>query len=183
MRGSSAEITRAAIFDESGQFRYSLLRRWSGGKGRVAMILLNPSTADATRDDPTLRRCIGFARRWGFASLEVVNLFAYRATRPQQLRQAADPVGPENDGHLARAVGNAGVGVAAWGVHGALAGRNEKVLKMLSELGLSLLCLGLTKAGHPRHTLYLPNHTPLIPFPSGAPVQGVGSHRRPRPRG
>ncbi len=167
--GSSAEIKRAAVFDGSGQFRYSLLRRWGGGTGRVAMILLNPSTANATQDDPTLRRCIGFARRWGFASLEVVNLFAYRATRPQQLRQAADPVGPENDDHLVRAVRNAGVVVAAWGVHGALAGRNETVLRMLDGLGLSLSCLGLTKTGHPRHTLYLPNRTPLIPFLPDAP--------------
>ena len=167
--GSGAEIERAAIFDGSGQFRYSLLRRWSGGTGRVAMILLNPSTAGATRDDPTLRRCIGFAQRWGFASLEVVNLFAYRATRPQQLRRAADPVGPENDGHLVRAARNAGAVVAAWGVHGVLAGRNETVLGMLAELGFSLLCLGMTKTGHPRHTLYLPGSTPLIPFPPEAP--------------
>lgn len=167
--GSSAEINRAAIFDQSGQFRYSLSRQWEGGKGRVAMILLNPSTADASRDDPTLRRCIGFARRWGFASLEVVNLFAYRATRPQQLRQATDPVGPENDDHLMRAARNAGVVVAAWGVHGVLAGRNLEVLRMLAGLGLSLSCLGLTKTGHPRHTLYLSHRTPLIPFHPTAP--------------
>lgn len=167
--GSTGEMKRPAIFDESGQFRYSLLRRWRGGKGRVAMILLNPSTADATRDDPTLRRCIGFARRWGFASLEVVNLFAYRATRPQQLQQAADPVGPENDNHLMRAARNAGAVVAAWGVHGVLAGRNVEVLRVLAGLGLPLSCLGLTLAGHPRHTLYLPNHTPLIPFQPNAP--------------
>lgn len=130
----------------------------------MAIILLNPSTADANRDDPTLRRCIGFAREWGYGALEVVNLFAYRATRPQDLRRARDPVGTANDRHLLAAVKRAERVVGAWGVHGVFAGREAGVMAMLAQAEVRLFCLGRTQGGHPRHVLYLPKHTPLAPY-------------------
>ncbi len=156
-----------AVFDTSGAYRYSLTRTWDAARPRVAMILLNPSTADAHRDDPTLRRCIGFAREWGFGALEVVNLFAFRATLPRHLRQADDPVGAENDAFLRRALAAAQRAVAAWGVHGAFARRDREVLRLAGEGGHALACAGLTRDGHPRHLLYLPRGTPLRAFAAG----------------
>src|SRR5688572_11312536 len=116
--------------------------------------MLNPSTADAVRDDPTIRRCIGFARTWGYRRLVVTNIFALRATLPAALRGAADPVGPGNDRFILRAAREADRVVCAWGVHGALGNREEEVLALLR--GLAMEHLGLTRGGHPRHPLYLP---------------------------
>jgi hypothetical protein len=114
--------------------------------------MLNPSTADAARDDPTVRRCIGFARSWGYGGLEVVNLFAYRATDPRALRRAADPVGPANRRHIAAAIANARLVIAAWGAD-ATAGDAAARLRALSRR--ELRCLGLTRSGAPRHPLYV----------------------------
>ena len=116
--------------------------------------MLNPSTANATRNDPTIRRCIGFARAWGYERLVVTNLFGLRATLPAALRSAVDPIGPENDRHLRRAAVQADRIVCAWGVHGALGNRGAEVLTLLK--GFRLEHLGLTRGGHPRHPLYLP---------------------------
>jgi hypothetical protein len=165
MNAPSALLARRALFDPTGRYRYALERRWAPGGRRLAFILLNPSTADGERDDPTVRRCIGFARRWGFSSLEVVNLFALRATQPAALRGAADPVGPENDGHLLAAAGRADRVVLAWGIHGKWRGREGEVLRLLRESRRGLSCLGLTREGHPRHVLYLPALARPVPFP------------------
>jgi hypothetical protein len=116
--------------------------------------MLNPSTADAVRDDPTIRRCIGFARRWGYGGVEVVNLFAFRASDPRALRGAPDPVGEKNDRHLASVARRVDAMVVAWGVHGALAARDREVLTLLSRWA-RLLALGWTRSGSPRHPLYL----------------------------
>ena len=89
-----------AEFDPTGAYRYSLWREWDARAPAVAFVMLNPSTADAARDDPTIRRCASFARSWGYGSLEVVNLFAYRASEPKRLRQTPDPIGPANDDYL-----------------------------------------------------------------------------------
>jgi len=110
-------------------------------------VMLNPSTATQEQDDPTIRRCIGFARRWGYVRLEVVNLFAWRATRPKDLPRSWDP---EDDRAIREAVVRADRVVAAWGVHGA-GPRADEVLAMLGPCD----CLGVTKHGHPRHPLYL----------------------------
>jgi hypothetical protein len=130
--------------------------------------MLNPSTADALLDDPTIRRCIGFARAWGFGALEVVNLFAFRATLPSQLRAALDPVGPRNNRFLRAALGRADAVVAAWGAHGSWGGRDRAVLHLLSggidQPWPSPQCLGLTKHGHPRHPLYLPLDVARLPY-------------------
>ena len=156
---SGRTVLDGAVFDPTGAYRYTLTRSWPDGRGRVAFVLLNPSTADSERDDPTIRRCIGFARHWGFGALEVVNLFAYRTPHPAALRMAPDPVGPDNDRHLLAAFGRAELLVTAWGVHGAWRGRGREVARLLlargKSLGKSLHCLGLTKGGFPRHVLYL----------------------------
>lgn len=147
---------RGAKFDPTGRYRYSLSRTWDSALPRVAFVMLNPSTADGRADDPTIRRCIGFARRWGYGSLVVVNLFAYRTPSPAALARALSPVGPDNDRHLRAARSRSAAMVAAWGVHGALLGRDQAVMALLARGRKPLLCLGTTRDGHPRHPLYLP---------------------------
>ncbi len=144
-------MQRAAEISECGQYRYALGRQWGDGQ-TVAFIMLNPSTADADRDDPTITRCIHFARSWGYGGLVVANLYAYRATDPSELWRTADPVGPENDEHLTRVAAGCALLVAAWGAN-AKPGRIAQVLA-LPGMG-RLHALGLTKAGQPRHPLYL----------------------------
>jgi hypothetical protein len=117
--------------------------------------MLNPNRADGVRDDPTIRRCIGFARAWGFGRLWVVNLFGYRARDPRDLRVAADPIGPDNDRHVVRAARRGTIVVAAWGNAGAFGGRDREVIKLLRERARAIHCLGITRRGCPRHPLYL----------------------------
>ena len=150
-----------AVFDRTGRYRYRLWRRWAPGR-QVLFVMLNPSTADETTNDPTIRRCAGFARSWGFASLAVVNLFALRATDPARLRAARDPVGCDNDRHIAAAAAAAHAVVVAWGMHGDLHARDRDVLALLAQHRPR--CLGLTRDGHPRHPLYLPARTRSRPF-------------------
>src|SRR5262249_50597363 len=147
-----------AAFSPCGRYRYALSRRL-GRAGRTAtFILLNPSTADAVSDDPTIRRCLGFAKRWRCGRLIVLNLFALRATDPGELRRAADPVGRDNAAWLARVLRHAGSGlvVCGWGVHGTLRRQDRTVLHSLAALRVEPLALGVTRDGHPRHPLYLP---------------------------
>ena len=113
---------------------------------------LNPSTADETNDDPTIRRCISFAKSWGYDGLCMTNLFAFRATNPEDMLAAADPIGTENDRHLVELAGKASLVIAAWGTLGVHMGRNDKVRSMIDGLNF----LRLTKDGHPGHPLYLP---------------------------
>ena len=117
--------------------------------------MLNPSTADAAQDDPTIRRCIGFARAWGFAGVEIVNLFALRSTDPRALRRSCDPCGSDNDAHVRVAARRAHLMVLAWGMRGSLLGRDREVLELLSRSRTRLLALGWTRSGQPRHPLYL----------------------------
>ncbi len=152
-----------ARIDSSGRYRYSLWRIWDAAQPGVLFILLNPSTADARRDDPTLRRCVGFARQWGFGGVSIVNLFALRSAAPRDLRNAADPVGPRNDGAIVAARRAATLAVAAWGNDGAWQRRDEAVLALLRPFG-ELFCLGRTARGAPRHPLYLPRVTTLSPY-------------------
>ncbi len=143
-----------ALFSADGRYRYRLWRRWDPSRRVIAFCMLNPSTADAERDDPTIRRCIGFARAWGRGGVEVVNLFALRATDPISLRDSSDPVGSENDRAIAAAARRARAVVIAWGMHGMLGARDREVLALLSRR-TRLLCLGWTVQGQPRHPLYL----------------------------
>lgn len=139
-----------------GPYRYRLWRRWADG-ARVVFVLLNPSTADAVVDDPTLGRCVGFARSWGMGGLDVVNLFAYRARNPAELRRVEDPVGPDNDRALELACEGADRVVLGWGNGGLLYGRGGDVWRRLGARE----CLGWTRRGQPRHPLYVPSSMPL----------------------
>src|SRR5439155_23971872 len=144
-------------------YRYSLWRAWSAYHPRIVFILLNPSTADEQRNDPTIRRCIGFARGWEFGSVEVVNLFAYRATDYRELFRVQDPIGKENNLFLLQAVERCSTVVVGWGTRGTFLGRDRQVLSLLADIK-DVLCLGLTKGGLPRHPLYVRNESSLVPF-------------------
>jgi hypothetical protein len=142
-------------------YRYRLWRTWGDGP-LLGWIMLNPSQADRHLDDPTLRRCVGFAQQWGYGGLEVVNLFAYRASQPGVLRQVVDPIGPQNDRYLRGLPDRVDAIVCAWGNGGALGGRDRLVRRLLGEYPLH--CLGQTKSGQPRHPLYCPRSQPLVEF-------------------
>lgn len=153
-----AETASSAVISKCERYRYRLERRW--GRGSYCLfVMLNPSTADASKDDPTIRKCVGFAKRWGHAALVVVNLFAWRATDPHELTAAEDPVGGENDGYLIRAAAGAGTIVAAWGRHGRLRNRDVQVKRLLEHHTLN--ALGSNKDGTPKHPLYVPHETQL----------------------
>ncbi len=126
-------------------------------------IMLNPSTADASVDDATIRRCISFAARHGFGGIYVCNLFAYRSTDPAQLTRVADPVGPENNNHILSTLPKCDKVVAAWGVNGSLFARDWDVIQLVGNKK-PLHCLGKTKGGFPKHPLYLSSLTTIIPF-------------------
>lgn len=159
-------MQRDASISACGRYRWSLSRAWDPDllKPWVGFVMLNPSTADAVEDDPTIRRCIGLARAWGYAGVAVRNLFALRATDPRELFKADDPVGPENNRALLDLIGVCPVIIAAWGVHGAIRDRGREVVRMFAAAGQSLACLGLTASGQPRHPLYLPNDVRPIPL-------------------
>lgn len=142
-----------ADFSPCGVYRYTLRRQWLIGEGTVLWVMLNPSTADASQDDPTIRRCIGFSKAWGYQGLTVANIFALRSTDPKKLLAIDDPIGPDNDTWLERLVskGHDRV-VAAWGARGGE--RGLQVAELLSRHA-DVHCLGITKGGQPRHPLYL----------------------------
>ena len=135
-----------------GVYRYTLLRRWNESEPNVLIIALNPSTATAINDDPTVRRCIAYARSWGFGSVTIGNLFAYRATDPQRLFRARDPVGPKKDEFLRAMAAKASIVVSAWGNRGVYLGRAEVVQAMFPRLH----CMRLTRERQPGHPLFLP---------------------------
>jgi hypothetical protein len=140
-----------AILSEDRLYRYVLRRIWAIGP-RVLWLCLNPSTADETKDDMTIKRLIEFSRRLGFGGLTVVNMYAWRATDPSELWKVADPIGPENDAHLLREALQAKQVIAAWGL-GARSERIAAVVQLLQSKGVPLHCLARTKEGHPKHPL------------------------------
>lgn len=148
-----------------GQFRYSLTREWEPSPQVVLWVMLNPSTADGTKDDNTVRKCVGFARRWGFSGLEVVNLYAFRATSPRDLAGAKYPIGPDNDTVIVGACERARIAVLAWGNH-AEAGRARYVTRLVRNCinrgDANVFCLGVTQVGQPRHPRVVPYATPLV---------------------
>lgn len=155
-----------AVLSDDGVYRYELGRRWADGPCDL-WIMLNPSTADATLDDPTIRRCIGFSKGWGAGSLIVVNLFALRATDPAALLRHPDPVGPDNDERIADLAASAERVVAAWGAHKLAAPRARELARGIADgdwTTLSVKALGTTKAGAPRHPLYVRGDTELVPL-------------------
>jgi len=160
----------AAWFSADGTYRYLLTRRWDVMAPVMGFIMLNPSTADAFRPDPTITRCMGFARRAGCGAIEVCNLFALRATDPRALAGHPDPVGPENGDFLADlAKLTEGPVIAAWGTNDAVAGRARAVAELCAGLGVTLRCLGTTKDGSPRHPLYVRADASLTSWPASRP--------------
>lgn len=162
----------AAVFDSKVfAYRYLLTRIWDPAKKPAVFVMLNPSTADALADDPTIRRLAGpkgFARRMGAGGLVVVNLFGLRSTDPRALRHHPDPVGPLNDVFIRRATAGAFTVVAAWGAGGVEHGRGPRVAATLRDRGVALQCLGTTSTGQPRHPLYLPSAAVLEPYEGAA---------------
>jgi len=149
-----------AVFSRDRLYRYLLWRNW-GRRGPLMLFIgLNPSTADEHSNDPTIRRCIGFARDHGARGMLVANLYAFRATKPVDLFTVRDPVGVRNNFWIRMAHARAEVTVACWGVHGACGDRARRVLATLGEV----CCLGVSQAGWPRHPLYLARGTPLCPY-------------------
>jgi hypothetical protein len=156
-----------ATISGCGAYRYRLWRVWNDCLPLMVFVMLNPSTADADVDDPTVRRCMGFARRDGFGGIEVLNVFALRSTDPKHLLAHSDPGGPENEAYLLGASKASTFGrlVVAWG-------REIGTKRLAKHYGSaraicraqSAFCLGLTKDGHPRHPLYVPGDEPLVEF-------------------
>lgn len=148
-----------AVVSSCENYRYLLERRWTKTGDTCTFLMLNPSTADGKQDDPTIRRCVGFAKSWGFSGMAVVNLFAWRATDPKKmLLRGGDIVGPENDLYTLQAVESARLLVCAWGASAGIVGlgRGHEVTKMLKTHGHELHALKLTAHGFPCHPLYLP---------------------------
>jgi len=158
------KIDSGAQISPDGRYRYNLWRVWDASQPIVVFVALNPSTADEEKNDPTVKRLIGFTKAWGYGGFHLINLFAYRATDPARLAAAADPVGPDNDKVIA--LYRKFRIVACWGVHGALFDRDKAVLSILREADLQ--SFGLTKDGHPKHPLYLANESELVVFRAGA---------------
>jgi|SRR3954468_8618932 hypothetical protein len=148
----------SATADIRGEYRYSLTRVWDPVLPNITFVLLNPSTADATQLDPTLRRCVGFGRREGYGGMTILNLYAFRTKDPKVMMAASDPVGPDNDRVLAQATGTV---VAGWGTNAAAA-RVAQALALLPGLH----ALGVTKSGHPKHPLYVRGDAPLVEWAS-----------------
>lgn len=148
---------RSALLTRDRVFRYTLWRRWSDGDRYVNFILLNPSTADEERDDPTTRKCVRMAQMWGdFDSICITNLFAYKATDPRKMKAATDPIGFGNNRWLEKIAKDASLIVCAWGLDGSFTGRSAAVKRLLRRFDLHYLRI---TRGEPWHPLYLPDNT------------------------
>jgi hypothetical protein len=158
-------MTSTARFSDCGAYRYELRRVWQPSAPVLAWIMLNPSTATAEQDDPTVAKCRAYAERDGFGGIVVVNIFAWRSTDPRMLPLVKEPVGPENDAAILRAVAGAGLVVCAWGNHGQLHGRGCIVEEALRKAGAKLHRLVINKTtGEPGHPLYLRMSLPFVPW-------------------
>lgn len=154
-RFTKGDAQSEAVYSSCEAYRYELTRVWDAGAGRVSFVMLNPSTATEVQNDPTVERCERRARALGFGAFRVVNIFAFRATDPKVMRAQADPVGAGNDAAIMAAAAWADRVVCAWGSHGAHLERGAAVAALLRGSGRPLYQLGLTKAGEPKHPLYI----------------------------
>ena len=153
-------IYKNATFSSCRTYRYSLFRIWDKEKKYVLFIGLNPSTADKEADDPTIRRCVNYAKNWGYGGFKMVNLFAYRSTFPSNLKKVKYPVGEDNDKYIVKLSKKADITVAAWGNNGDFYSRDKEVLSLVP----SLMCLKINKSGQPAHPLYLKKDLKLINY-------------------
>ena len=152
---TKGDAPSTAIYSDCEKYRYSLTRTWDPQGNRALFVMLNPSTATEVQNDPTVERCERRARALGFGAFQVTNIFAWRDTDPRNMKAAADPIGPENDAAILDASRKADTIIAAWGSHGAHLQRGATVKALLCDLGKPLHHLGLSKAGHPKHPLYI----------------------------
>jgi hypothetical protein len=155
-------LRSGAVFSECRAYRYALWRVWDEDGATLNIIGLNPSKADEVVDDPTIRRCIDFGKRWGYGGLVMTNLFALRSTDPRGLATVEDAVGPRNDEELRVQAFEAGLVVAAWGAHPLAVARAEAVRPLIERYHVG--CLGTTRSGAPKHPLYLPKTTAPQPY-------------------
>lgn len=153
-----------AVYSDCETYRYALTRTWDPDGQRVMFVMLNPSKATEAHNDPTVGRCENRARALGFGAFRVTNLFALRETDPMKMRKHIEPNGPDNDATLIDGTQWANVTIAAWGVHGVHRGRNAEVISLFQNNNCDFHALGLTKAGHPRHPLYLPYSAQPAPW-------------------
>ena len=164
MNKNDGVIFRTADFSDDRRHRHSLTRRWAGDNPSMcAFVGLNPSIADSFVDDPTIRRCIGFAREWGYSGLVMLNIFDLVSTDPKGLRQVDDPVSEENEGAFHEMLPKCDLVVCAWGTHGGYLNQGRVALEWIEATAHVPHVLRLTKHGHPSHPLYLPKN--LAPQP------------------
>lgn len=156
-------IKNDAGFSPCRTWRYWLTREWNDKLAMLAWVLLNPSKADEFDDDRTIGRCTAFAADWGYGGIYVVNAFAFCTTYPVEMKAAADPVGPDNDAEIRKAVTGRRV-IAAWGNDGAFLNRHLQLIDLLNRERAEVYCLGTTQEAHPRHPLYVKGSTALIPY-------------------
>ena len=161
-----------ATISDCGTYRYTLGRVWDMALPQMGFVMLNPSTADADADDPTIRKCIGFAKRANCGGINVVNLFAFRATDPADLRKAGYPVGPDNDSHIEIAMRASHSAVCAWGANARNLARPAEVLALLRKLNVHPVTLRLLAGNVPAHPLMLPYTCALQPMQHNAVVNG-----------
>lgn len=157
-------VNKSAVISACEKYRYRLKRVWNDKLSTCYWIMLNPSTADAYEDDPTIRKCMSIAKMCGYGAIDVRNLFAFRATNPKELLKVKFPDGPNNDVWLDDLTLKDVVVIAAWGTKGTLNNRGKEVCKLFHSARKTLYCLGTTKNKQPKHPLYVPSYTPLIPF-------------------
>ncbi|SPH19711.1 hypothetical protein ASD8599_00447 [Ascidiaceihabitans donghaensis] len=153
---TKGDAPSVAVYSDCECYRYSLTRNWDTSGRKVLFVMLNPSTATEVQNDPTVERCERRARTLGFGAFQVTNIFAWRDTDPKGMKAAADPVGPHNDAAILDGAAWADDVIAAWGTHGAHLARGAAVETLLRSTNRPLFHLGLSKAGHPKHPLYLP---------------------------
>ncbi|MCB1357902.1 MAG: DUF1643 domain-containing protein [Maritimibacter sp.] len=144
-----------AVYSDCERYRYELTRTWDPDGAKALFVMLNPSTATEVQNDPTVERCERRARALGFGAFRVTNIFAWRDTDPKKMRAAPDPVGAANDAAIRNGALWADQVICAWGTHGEHLGRGPTVEALLRRTGVPLYHLGLTKAGHPKHPLYI----------------------------
>lgn len=154
-------LERDAVISDCGKYRYLLRRTWDHDKPRALFIMLNPSTADAEIDDATIRSCIRLSKGIGYGSFEVVNLFGLRATDPKELTTAESPIGPNNERVVDAAVRRCDVVICAWGAHPMAQRSANFLLGRIRAVRPAAYCFGKTKAGAPKHPLYIKSGTPL----------------------
>ena len=151
-----ARSAAGALFSPCRRWRYLLWRRWDAKKPAANFLMLNPSTADEFKLDPTCARARDYAERWGYGALIVTNVFGFRSTDPLLLKKEQDPVGPGNDAAILRAAKEAALVVCAWGNHGAFLERSSRVRALLNKGKIKLHALRVNANGEPAHPLYLP---------------------------